>query len=69
MNPLVSLFLCMTSIYIIYSAISYKVVLSFMGDMFLCSSSAHDLEACALREHDPLILLHMFVSSCICLYD
>ena len=45
MSSLVSLFLCMTLIYFSYLAISYKVVLSFMSDMFLCSSPVLDLEA------------------------
>ena len=45
MSVLVFIFLYMTLIYYSYSAISYKVVLSYMGDMFLCSSSVHHLEA------------------------
>jgi hypothetical protein len=45
MSALVSLFLCMTLIYFHYSAISCKVVLSCIGDTFLCSSSIHHLEA------------------------
>jgi hypothetical protein len=49
------LFLCMTLIYFSYSTISYKVVLACIGDMFLCSSSVHHLDACVLREHDPSI--------------
>jgi hypothetical protein len=55
MSALVSLFLCMTVIYFSYSTISYKVVLACIGDMFLCSSSVHHLDACVLREHDPSI--------------
>ena len=69
MSSLVSLFVCMTLIYFSYSAISYKVVLSYMGDMFLCSSFIHDLEACVLREHNPLILWIKFISTRIRLYD
>jgi hypothetical protein len=45
MSPLVSLFYCMTLIYFSYSAISYKVVLVHMGDLFMCSSLIHQLEA------------------------
>ena len=52
MSSLVSLFLCMTLIYFVYSSISYKVVLVYMGDMFLCSSPVHHLEARVLDEHD-----------------
>jgi hypothetical protein len=70
MNPLVSLlFLCVTLIYFSYPAISYKVVLSYVGDMFLCSSFVHDLEACVFCEHNPLILRYGFLLSHICLYD
>jgi len=69
MSSLVSLFLCMTLIYFSYSDISYKVVLSYMSDMFLCSSFVHDLEACVLREHNSLILWYKFISTCIRLYD
>jgi len=69
MSSLVSLFLCMTLIYFIYLSISYKVVLSYMGDMFLSSSFIHDLEARVLREHDPLILWLRLISSRIRLYD
>jgi hypothetical protein len=45
MSLLVSLFYCMTLIYFSYSAISYKVVLVHMGDLFMCSSLIHQLEA------------------------
>jgi hypothetical protein len=37
--------------------------------MFLCSSCVLDLEACALRENNPLILWHKFIvliSTCMC---
>jgi hypothetical protein len=57
MNALVSLFLCITLIYFNYSAISYKVVLACISDMFLCSSSVLYLEARVLDEHDPSIQL------------
>ena len=67
MSSLVSLFLCMTLIYFSYSAISYKVVLAYMGEMFLCSSFVHDLEACVLHEH-PFDLVAQFISSHIHLY-
>jgi hypothetical protein len=56
MSSLVSSFLCMSLIYFSYLSISYKVVLAYMGDMFLCSSLVHDLEARILHEHNPLIL-------------
>ena len=69
MSSLVSLFLCMTLIYFSYSAISYKVVLAYMGEMILCSSFVHDLEACVLREHNPLILWYKFISTHFHLYD
>jgi hypothetical protein len=50
MSPLVSLFYCKTLIYLIYSAISYKVVLVCMGDLFMRSSLIHHLEAPILDE-------------------
>jgi hypothetical protein len=50
MSPLVSLFYCMTLIYFSYSAISYKVVLLHMGDLFMCYSLVHHLEAPVLDE-------------------
>jgi hypothetical protein len=50
MSSLVSLFYCMTLIYFSYSAISYKVVLAYMGDSFMCSSFVHHLEALVLDE-------------------
>jgi hypothetical protein len=40
----------MTSIYFSYSAISYKVVLVHMGDLFMCSSLVNHLEAHVLDE-------------------
>ena len=55
MSVLVFIFLCMTLIYFSYSAISYKVVLACMNDMFLSSSFVHHLEARVLHENDPLI--------------
>jgi hypothetical protein len=45
MSPPISLFHCMTLIYFSYSAISYKVLLVYMGDLFMCSSLVHHLEA------------------------
>jgi hypothetical protein len=45
MSPLVSLFYCMTLIYFSYAAISYKVELVCMGDLFMLSSLIHHLEA------------------------
>jgi hypothetical protein len=58
MSSLVSLFYCMTLIYFSYSSISYKVVLAYMGDLFICSSFVRKLEARVLHEHEPLILLN-----------
>jgi hypothetical protein len=43
----------MTLIYFSYLAISYKVVLLYMGDLFMCSSLVHDLEAHVLYEIRP----------------
>jgi hypothetical protein len=50
MSSLVSLFYCMTLINFSYSAISYKVVLAYMSDLFMCSSFVHHLEAPVLDE-------------------
>jgi hypothetical protein len=64
MSSLVSLFYCMTLIYFSYSAISYKVVLVYMGDLFMCYSLVHHLEAHVLDEQGLSIQLtsdlHMF---------
>jgi hypothetical protein len=57
MSSLVSLFYCMTLIYFSYSTISYKVVLAYMGDLFMCSSFIHHLEALTLDEQGLLIPL------------
>jgi hypothetical protein len=57
MSPLVSLFYCMTLIYFSYSAISYKVVLVYMGDLFICSSLVHHLEALVLDKQGLSIQL------------
>jgi hypothetical protein len=57
MGPLVSLFYCMTLIYFSYSAISYKVVLVYMGDLFMCSSHMDHLEAPVLDEQGLSIQL------------
>jgi hypothetical protein len=50
MSSLVSLFYCMTLIYFSFSVISYKVVLEYMDDLFMCSSFVHHLEAPTLDE-------------------
>jgi hypothetical protein len=50
MSSLVSLYYCVTLIYFSDSAISYKVVLVYMGDLFMCSSLIHHLEAHVLDE-------------------
>jgi hypothetical protein len=47
----------MTLIYFSYSAISYKVMVDHILDMFLSSSSVHHLEASVLREH--YLLIHL----------
>ena len=47
----------MTFIYFSYSANSYKVVLVYMGDLFMCSSLVHHLEAPALDEQGLSIQL------------
>jgi hypothetical protein len=58
----------MTLIYFGYSAISCKVVLAYMGDSFMCSSSIHHLEAPVLDEQglsihlsDDLLMSLLFV--------
>ena len=68
MSSLLSLFHCMTLIYFSYSAISYKVMVDRILDVFLSSSSVHHLEACVLREHylsiqlkDDLLIPYVFV--------
>jgi hypothetical protein len=50
MSLLVSLFYCMTLIYFSYLAISYQVVLVHTGDLFMCFSLVHHLEAPVLDE-------------------
>jgi hypothetical protein len=50
MSSLVSLFLCMTLLYFSYITISYKVVLVYMGDLFVCSSLVHHSKAHVLDE-------------------
>jgi hypothetical protein len=57
MSSLVSLFYCMTLIYFSYSTISYKVVLAYIGDSFMCSSFVHHLEAHVLDEQGLAIHL------------
>jgi hypothetical protein len=47
----------MTLIYFNYSTISYKVVLVYMGDLFVCSSLVHHLEAHVLDEQGLSIQL------------
>jgi hypothetical protein len=66
---LVYLFICMTFFYFSYSTISYKVLHSCIGDMFLCSLSVHHLEVHVLHEHDPLIFMIRHRKSCIRLYE
>ena len=67
MSSLVSYFICMTLIYFSYSAISYKVVLVYMSDLFMCSSPIHHLEAPVLDEQGLSIHLtnDLFMSSCL----
>jgi hypothetical protein len=47
----------MTLIYFRYSAISYKIVLIYMGDLFVCSSLVHHLEAHVIDEQGLSIWL------------
>ena len=47
----------MTLLYFSYSAISYKVMVDHILDMFLSSFSVHYLEARVLREH--YLLIHL----------
>jgi hypothetical protein len=68
MISLISSFYCMTLIYFNYSAISYKVVLAYMGDSFMCSSFVHHLVAPVLNEQgisihltDDLLMSLLFV--------
>ena len=58
----------MTLIYFSYSAISYKVMVDHILDVFLSSSFVHHLEPCFLREHylliqlkDDLLIPYVFV--------
>jgi hypothetical protein len=58
----------MTLIYFSCSTISYKVVLAYMGDSFMCSSFVHNLEAPVLDEQgfsiqltDVLLMSSLFV--------
>jgi hypothetical protein len=57
MSSLVSLFYCTILIYFSYSAISYKGVLVYMGDLYICSSLIHHLEAPALDKQGLSIQL------------
>jgi hypothetical protein len=57
MSSLISLFHYMTLFNFSYSSISYKVVLAYMGDLFMCSSFIHHLEAPILDEQDHSIHL------------
>jgi hypothetical protein len=68
MGSLVSLFYCMTMIYFSYSAISYKVVLVYMSDLFMCSSLIHYLEAPVLDEQGRLIQLMSDLYMFLCLF-
>jgi hypothetical protein len=65
MSPLVSLFYCMTLIYFNYSTISYKVMLVYMGDLFMCSSLIHHLEAPILDEQG----LSLQLTSDLCMFS
>ena len=47
----------MTLIYFSYLAISYKVMVDHILDIFLTSSSVHHLEARVLRKH--YLLIHL----------
>jgi hypothetical protein len=47
----------MTLVYFSYSAISYKIRLVYMGDLFMCSSLVHHLEAPVLDEQGLSIQL------------
>ena len=55
----------MTLMYFSYSVISYKVLLVYMSDLFMCSSPVHHLEAPVLDEQGLSIHLtgdfHMFL--------
>jgi hypothetical protein len=57
MSSFVSLFYYMTLIHFSYSCISYEVVLAYMGDLFMCSSFIHHLEAPIHDEQDLSIHL------------
>jgi hypothetical protein len=57
MSSLVSLFLRMTLLYFSYITISYNVVLVYMGDLFMCYSLVHHLEAHVLEEQGLSIQL------------
>jgi hypothetical protein len=68
MSSLVSLFYCTTLVYFSYITISYKVVLSCMGDLFMCSPLVHHLEDPVLDEQglsiqlmDDLLMFLLFV--------
>jgi hypothetical protein len=58
----------MTLIYFSYSAISYKVVLVYMGDLFMCSSLVHHLEAPVLNEQGLSIQLMSDYTCFRCLF-
>jgi hypothetical protein len=58
----------MTLIYFNYSVISYKAVLAYMGDLFMCSPYVHHLEALVPNEQglsihftNDLLMSSMFV--------
>jgi hypothetical protein len=57
MSSFVSSFYCMTLIYFSYSTISYKVVLVYIGDLFMCSLLVRHLEAPVLDEQGLSIQL------------
>jgi hypothetical protein len=52
-------------IYFNYSTISYKVMLVYMGDLFMCSSLIHHLEAPILDEQGLSIQL----TSDLCMFS
>jgi hypothetical protein len=52
MSYIISLFYSTTLIYFSQSANLYKVVLVYMGDLFMYSSLVHHLEALVLDEQD-----------------
>jgi hypothetical protein len=68
MSSLASFFYCMTMIYFSYSAISYKVVLAYLGNWFMWSSFVHHLDAPVLDEQGLSIHWQMIYSCLQCLF-